>query len=92
MGDNRPTTSYPPRAMRVDEAAAYVGYSRSTFLRLVEEKIMPEPVRTPDHNVTTWDRLDLDAAFDDLKNGVGRSENSFDRAMRKLDDGKGKRR
>jgi predicted DNA-binding transcriptional regulator AlpA len=83
---DRVTTNYPPRALRVDDAAAYMGYSRSTFLRLVDERIMPAPVKTPDHNIATWDRLDLDAAFDDLKNGTGQAENSFDKAMRKLGD------
>jgi predicted DNA-binding transcriptional regulator AlpA len=80
---------YPPRAMRVDDAAAYLGYSRSTFLRLVDERIMPPPVKTPDHNIATWDRIDLDAAFDDLKNSTGPVENTFDKAMRKLEDAKG---
>ena len=63
--------AYPPRAMRLDRAAAYLSMSTSSFLRLVEEEVMPKPVRIK--GLVTWDRLELDAAFDNLK---GQEENS----------------
>jgi predicted DNA-binding transcriptional regulator AlpA len=44
--------TYPPHAMRADRAAAYLGMSQSAFLRLVEEKLMPEPVKIK--GMTTW--------------------------------------
>ena len=57
--------AYPPRGLRAQRAAAYLGMSESAFLRLVDEGVMPQPVRI--RGVTTWDRLDLDAAFENLK-------------------------
>jgi predicted DNA-binding transcriptional regulator AlpA len=58
--------SYPPRAFRADRAAAYLGgMAKSTFLELVDEGLMPKGV--PVKGMMMWDRLDLDAAFDELK-------------------------
>ena len=37
--------AWVPRAMRVDQAATYVGASRSMFLRLVDDGIMPRGVK-----------------------------------------------
>lgn len=73
--------------MRAEQAAAYLSMSKSMFLALVKEKLMPDPVYI--HSMTTWDRFDLDAAFDNLKDGTGPAENTFDKAMRKLEDAKG---
>jgi predicted DNA-binding transcriptional regulator AlpA len=39
--------------------------SQSAFLRLVDEKLMPEPLKIK--GMTTWDRLELDAAYDNFK-------------------------
>jgi predicted DNA-binding transcriptional regulator AlpA len=58
--------AYPPRGMDVDRAAAYVGIGRTKFLELVEDGRMPAPVRI-EEGLPRWDRLDLDAAFTDLK-------------------------
>jgi predicted DNA-binding transcriptional regulator AlpA len=57
--------AYPPRAMRAERAAAYLGMSSAAFLRLVDAETMPQPVRVG--GITMWDRLDLDAAFENLK-------------------------
>jgi predicted DNA-binding transcriptional regulator AlpA len=57
---------YPPRAMRADRAAAYLDISRSLFLELVEEGKLPKPRHWPDHEAPRWDRLELEAAWDDL--------------------------
>ena len=58
--------SYPPRGMDADRAAAYLGLRRTKFLELVEEGRMPKPVRI-EAELPPWDRLDLDAAFEDYK-------------------------
>jgi predicted DNA-binding transcriptional regulator AlpA len=58
--------AYPPRGMDADRAAAYVGLGRTKFLEMVEDGRMPKPVRI-EPELPRWDRLDLDAAFEDLK-------------------------
>jgi predicted DNA-binding transcriptional regulator AlpA len=57
--------AYPPRAMRAERAAAYLSMSRAAFLRLVEDGTMPAPVKIK--GIVLWDRLELDAAFDKLR-------------------------
>jgi predicted DNA-binding transcriptional regulator AlpA len=57
--------AYPPRLMRADRAAAYVGMSTSQFLKMVREHEMPQAIRI--HSMTLWDRLELDSAVDDWK-------------------------
>jgi hypothetical protein len=75
--------AYPPRAMRLDHAAAYLLVSPSTFLQWVDEGKMPEPIRPNGPNgVTLWDRLALDVAFEALaavEEKQGR--NSFDKIV-----------
>jgi predicted DNA-binding transcriptional regulator AlpA len=58
--------AYPPRGMDADRAAAYLGIGRTKFLEMVEQGRMPKPVRI-EEGMPRWDRLDLDAAWDDLK-------------------------
>jgi len=57
--------AYPPRAMRAERAAAYVGMSTSQFLAMVRNGDMPKPLKV--HKMTIWDRLDLDAAIENWK-------------------------
>ena len=57
--------SYPPRVLRAERAAAYLGLDISTFLDLVKDGALPKPVRV--RSMVMWDRYDLDAAFDALK-------------------------
>jgi len=57
--------AYPPRTFRADRAAAYLSMATSTFLKLVEEGIMPKGIKV--HGMTMWDRFELDAALDNLK-------------------------
>jgi predicted DNA-binding transcriptional regulator AlpA len=79
--------SYPPRAMRAEQAAAYLSISKSLFLVLVDEEILPKPTKVPGHDVSTWDRLDLDSAYDDWKSGTGQpSENTVHKRLRELAD------
>lgn len=56
------------RGLRREQAAAYVGVSASKFGELVAEGRMPRPFAID--GCVLWDVLDLDAAFDALKNGV----------------------
>lgn len=53
--------SLPPRGLRREEAAAYVGLSPSKFDDWVKRRIMPSPKRQD--SCVIWDRLALDAAF-----------------------------
>jgi predicted DNA-binding transcriptional regulator AlpA len=72
--------AYPPRAMRLDHAAAYLSVSRSTFLQWVDEGKMPQPIRI--NGVVLWDRLALDVAFEAMaavEEEQGR--NSFDKLV-----------
>jgi predicted DNA-binding transcriptional regulator AlpA len=71
--------AYPPRAMRADRAAAYLSMSQSTFLRLVEEKLLPEPVKIK--GMVSWDRLELDAAYEDFKK---RGDDDGENTMHKI--------
>ena len=85
--DQRVGPAYPPHAMRVEQAAAYLSMSRASFLRLVEDGVMPVPVRVK--GMTMWDRYDLDAAFDDLKRGDGEpSTNTVQKRLQELRDGR----
>jgi predicted DNA-binding transcriptional regulator AlpA len=65
--------AYPPRAFRANRAASYLGgMSTSKFLSLVEEGKLPKPVRID--GMTMWDRLELDTAFDSLKQQEANAE------------------
>jgi len=72
--------AYPPRAMRAERSAAYLDMSRSKFLQLVDEGRLPKP-KVID-GIRIWDRLALDAAFNDFPDrGEGDTlgrPNSFD--------------
>jgi predicted DNA-binding transcriptional regulator AlpA len=57
--------AYPPRGMDVEHAAAYVGLGRTKFLEMVEAGLMPRPVDLD--GSPRWDRIDIDHAFEDLK-------------------------
>ena len=81
--------AYPPRAMRADRAAAYLSMSTSMFLRLVDEGLMPPATKIRD--MATWDRFDLDAAYENLKDSGEPSENTVHRRLRELDEQRRKR-
>ncbi len=57
--------AYPPRGMDVERAASYVGFGRTKFLEMVDDGRMPKPIDVD--GSPRWDRIDLDAAFEDLK-------------------------
>jgi len=75
-----------PRAMRAEQGAVYLSISRSLFLKLVEEEVLPKPTKVPGHDVTTWDRFDLDAAYEDWKTSREPGENSVQRRLKELRD------
>lgn len=52
----------PRRGLSRQEAADYVGISASGFTKMMQDGIMPEPVRMGGR--TVWDIYALDAAFD----------------------------
>ena len=54
------------------------------FLRLVDEGLMPPATKIRD--MATWDRLDLDAAYENLKHSTEPSENTVHRRLRELDE------
>jgi len=59
--------SLPPRGLRREEAAAYIGVSPSTLDKMIVEGRMPKPKRFGDR--TIWDRHALDLAFEMLDGG-----------------------
>lgn len=65
-------TNLPPRGLSRREVAAYVGVSPTTFDRLVEDRVMPQPVRM--YGRIIWDRKRVDAAFD----AIDRAEDGDD--------------
>ena len=75
--------SYPPRAMKVERAVAYLDMSRSKFLELVEAQRF---AKAQNHRWHSGDRIALDSAFDDFPNrGDGDNparRNSFDDVLR----------
>ena len=52
---------YPPRGFRADRAAAYLDMSKSKFLDLVDEGVIPKAANVG--GVKLWDRVDLDAVI-----------------------------
>jgi excisionase family DNA binding protein len=75
--------AYPPRAMRLDRAAAYLSVSPSTFLQWVDEGKMPQPIRpNGSGGVALWDRLAIDIAFEALAAvEEEQGQNSFDKIV-----------
>jgi len=64
--------------MRAERAAAYLDISPTSFFRLVEDGVLPKPTKI--RGMATWDRLDLDAAYDDLKDGG--TDNTMSKLLR----------
>jgi predicted DNA-binding transcriptional regulator AlpA len=74
-----------PRAMRAEQAADYLSMSRSMWLKLVADGAMPPGIKIG--SMTTWDRHDIDDAFEELKRGNGEpSENTVHRRLREIDE------
>lgn len=59
--------AYPPRGLKREEAARYVGVPPEKFDEMVADRRMPRPRKVDRRNV--WDRFQLDAAFTELPDG-----------------------
>lgn len=60
---------YPPRGLCREEAARYVGVGPTKFDEMVADKRMPKPKQIDGRVV--WDRVALDAYFNDLPSQDG---------------------
>lgn len=67
---------YAPRGLKREEAARYVGVSPSKFDQMVKDGRMPPPREIDFCRV--WDRVLLDAAFEDLPVRGETTPNPFD--------------
>lgn len=56
--------AYPPRGLSRAEAARYIGIGTTLFDQMVLDGRMPRPKVI--NSRTVWDRLQLDAAFNDI--------------------------
>jgi len=72
--------AYPPRGMDAERAARYVGTGKTKFLEMVADGRMPAPFRY-EESMPRWDRLDLDAAIDDIKD---RKDDAMKRARDRI--------
>lgn len=70
--------TFPPRGLSREDAAWYIGVGVTLFDEMVADRRMPRPKRVNSRIV--WDRLALDAAFNDLPED-GR-ESAMDRSLR----------
>jgi hypothetical protein len=61
--------SYAPRGMRLEAAAAWVGFGRTKFLEMVADGRMPRGKIVDGCRV--WDRFRLDEAFEALPDENG---------------------
>lgn len=68
----RHETSYAPRGMRLEAAAAWVGFGRTKFLEMVDDGRMPKGKMVDGCRV--WDRFRLDEAFEALPDSDGNSQ------------------
>ena len=74
--------NYPPRLLRFEGAAGYLGMGRSKFQELVAEGRLPKPIHID--GMRLWDRLTLDSAADDFaanSDDPAARPNSFDQVL-----------
>lgn len=74
--------AWPPRLLRAERAAAYLGMGTRTFLGLVAKGILPKPKHIG--GMRAWDRYRLDAWVDDGNDDT--ADNTVDRQLRASDD------
>ena len=67
--------SLPPRGLSRGQAAEYIGVGVTKFDEMVDDGRMPRPKRIDGRLV--WDRVKLDAAFDELDDDI-RPKNEWD--------------
>ena len=75
--------------MSLERAAAYVGFGPTKFRELIEEQKMPRSIDVD--GSPRWDRIDLDAAIEDLKDTrrdpVKRSRDRLEKKLREQEQG-----
>ncbi len=77
MQDTKTTiATLNPRGLSRVQAAAYVGVSPSLFDALVKDGRMPPPKRI--NSRVLWDRIRLDAAFEEIPDEESRAANPWD--------------
>ena len=67
--------SLAPRGLSRAQAAEYIGVGQTKFDEMVDDGRMPRPKRIDGRLV--WDRVKLDAAFDELDDDI-RPKNEWD--------------
>ena len=67
--------SLAPRGLSRGQAAEYIGVGVTKFDEMVDDGRMPQPKRIDGRLV--WDRVKLDAAFDELDDDI-RPKNEWD--------------
>ena len=55
-----------PRLYSATEASNYLGLSKTTFLRMAKDQILPQPIRITERRIV-WDKADLDAYIEAKK-------------------------
>ena len=65
----KPNHLISPRGLRAEDAAAYLGMGKTKFLELVDRGTLPRAVAID--SIKIWDRFDLDAALENLKEQEG---------------------
>lgn len=79
-----------PRGLSLEEAAAYVGVSPNTFRKEWEDKkLWPDPIVRGRRKI--WDRLALDARFDELSGMAApktANGNIFSQRVRQWEEGR----
>lgn len=57
----------PPRLIKCEAAAQYMGVSVGTFNKMIASGIAPKPVKIIGHECKLWDRQQLDKHIDALQ-------------------------
>jgi predicted DNA-binding transcriptional regulator AlpA len=76
-----------PRYLSKSLAAAYLTMSETTFDENLKRGAFPPPIRLPT-GALKWDREDIDAAMEALKNGISPANDSSVRSVRKPPEGR----
>ena len=54
------------RLISAQESAKYLGLSKTTFLRMVKDQSLPQPIRITERRIV-WDKNDLDSYIEHIK-------------------------
>ena len=76
MARDRIEQAWPPRGLRIAEAARYLGVGQTKFGVLVKDGRLPAPKRID--GCVVWDRLALDDAFEAIPVDEAEKPNPWD--------------